>query len=114
MHSLLDAISKRDCQFAILDLTGVAGIDESSVTHLVSILRAITLLGATGIVTGLRPMTAKTMVDSGIEFPNVATFPTLQAGLRHCLNELRRTSTSSATRKKKNGAAKILTTIIGL
>jgi rsbT co-antagonist protein RsbR len=89
MQDLLTAISTRNCQFAILDLTGVAHIDESSATHLVSILKAIALLGARGIVTGLRPATARTMVESGIDFSSVATLPSLRAGLRYCFDELR-------------------------
>lgn len=89
MQDLLTAISTRDCRFAILDLTGVAHIDESSATHLVSILKAIGLLGARGIVTGLRPIIARTMVESGIDFTTVATLPTLRAGLKYCFDELR-------------------------
>lgn len=88
MQDLLEAISSRGCRFAILDLTGVAQIDESSATHLVSILKAIGLLGARGIITGLRPAIARTMVESGIDFTTVATLPTLRAGLKHCFDEL--------------------------
>jgi len=101
MQDLLSAISTRNCRFAILDLTGVAQIDESSATHLVSILKAIALLGAQGIVTGLRPATARTMVESGIDFSSVATLPSLRAGLRYCFDELRgpsRPKTKAPTR----------------
>lgn len=84
MSALLSAISARGAQFAILDLTGVVSVDAASASYLVQILQAVALLGAKGVVTGLRAQTAQMMVESGVDFQSVATFPTLRAGLRYC------------------------------
>ena len=48
------AIVNKDARFAILDLTGVDAVDTRTAGYIIEMIKAIRLLGAEGIVTGIR------------------------------------------------------------
>jgi anti-anti-sigma regulatory factor len=85
MESLLVAIAQKRARFAILDLTGVETIEETSAAHLIRIIRSVTLLGAHAIITGIRPAIAQTMVSLGLDMTAILTLRSLQDALRHCM-----------------------------
>lgn len=88
MESLLEAISSRSARFAILDLTGVQVVDTKVADHLIKLVRAIQLLGAEGIICGIRPNVAQTMVALGLDLSAIVTKANLRAGLTHCMQRL--------------------------
>ncbi|AUX22434.1 anti-anti-sigma factor [Sorangium cellulosum] len=85
MDSLLQAIVRTGARFALLDLTGVEAVDTKTAGYLVELVRAIRLLGAEGIITGIRPSVAQTVVALGLDLAEVTTLSDLQAGLKHCI-----------------------------
>ena len=84
MHGLLEAIVHKRARFAILDLTGVETVDPSSAEHLIRIVHSVRLLGATAIITGIRPAIARTMTELGLDLAGLLTLRTLQDALLHC------------------------------
>lgn len=88
MESLLDAISSRSARFAVLDLTGVQMVDTKVADHLIRLVRAIQLLGAEGIICGIRPTVAQTMVELGLDLSAIVTKANLRAGLMYCMQRL--------------------------
>ncbi|WP_437911487.1 PAS domain-containing protein [Sorangium sp. So ce302] len=88
MESLLEAISSRGARFAVLDLTGVQMVDTKVADHLIKLVRAIQLLGAEGIICGIRPTVAQTMVALGLDLSAIVTKANLRAGLMHCMRRL--------------------------
>lgn len=88
MDSLLEAITRTHSRFAILDLTGVDAVDTQTAAYLLSLVRTIRLLGAEGILTGIRPHVAETVVGLGVSLEGVKTLANLQAGLRYCIARL--------------------------
>ncbi|WP_081426273.1 STAS domain-containing protein [Sorangium cellulosum] len=88
MHSLLQAVSRGDARFAILDTTGVEAIDEAVADHLVRIVRAVQLLGVRAIVTGIRPAVARTMSSLDIDMRALGTHATLREALKFCMRSL--------------------------
>lgn len=90
MNRLLAAIVEKRAGFAILDLTGTGDVDAPLAAHLLSLVRAVRLLGAEGIITGLRPAAAKAMVSLGIDLQDVTTLSSLRQGLDHCIERSRR------------------------
>ncbi|WP_437806495.1 STAS domain-containing protein [Sorangium sp. So ce1078] len=88
MESLLEAISSRSARFAVLDLTGVQVVDTKVADHLIKLVRAIQLLGAEGIICGIRPNVAQTMVALGLDLSAIVTKANLRAGLMHCMQRL--------------------------
>ncbi|WP_437276856.1 PAS domain-containing protein [Sorangium sp. So ce375] len=85
MDSLLQAVVRTGARYALLDLTGVEAVDTKTASYLVDLVRAIRLLGAEGIITGIRPSVAQTIVSLGIDLAEITTLSDLQAGLKHCI-----------------------------
>jgi len=87
MNNLLSEISRSRVRYALLDLTGVEIVDTGTASHLISLIEAIGLLGAEGIITGIRPAVAQTMVGLGIDMSRLRTLANLQEGLRYCMQQ---------------------------
>lgn len=94
MDRLLTAIVETQAEFAILDLTGVDVVDTGTANHIWSIIRAARLLGAEGIITGIRPTVATTMVNLGVDLSSVVTRARLRDGLSYCMQRQGKTGAS--------------------
>lgn len=88
MDDLLAAIVDKRARFAILDLTGVEIVDTKTASYLIELIRAIRLLGAEGVITGIRPNVAQTMVSLGLDLSGIATVGNLRAGLKLCMRRV--------------------------
>jgi rsbT co-antagonist protein RsbR len=88
MQSLLNEVVRTRARYAILDMTGVDAIDTATASHLLSLIRAIQLLGAEGIVTGLQPSIAQTIVGLGVDLSGILTLATLREGLKLCMRRM--------------------------
>jgi len=62
-------------------------VDEGTAERLVRILRAIRLLGAEGMVTGIRPAVAHTLSTLGADFAGARTFSNLREAIKACMRE---------------------------
>ena len=89
MENLLIHVSKKASRFVILDVTGVEAVDTSTAGHLLKVIQALKLLGAEGIITGIRPSVAQTMVALGVDMEQITTLARLRDGLRLCMKRLR-------------------------
>ena len=88
MDSLLDAVVRTGARFAVLDLTGVEAVDTKTAAYLIELVRAVRLLGAEGIITGIRPTVAQTVVALGLDLTSITTLSNLRAGLKHCIVQM--------------------------
>ncbi len=88
MDNLLREVVRVRARFAILDLTGVEVVDTATAAHLISLVQAVKLLGADGIITGLRPSIAQTIVSLDIDMTDITTLATLQDALKLCMRRL--------------------------
>lgn len=78
LERLLDGVSRTRAETVILDLTGVPVVDTGVAGAVLGAARAVRLLGAGVILSGIRPELARTMVDLGLELGGVAIRATLQ------------------------------------
>jgi rsbT co-antagonist protein RsbR len=85
MTSLLQAISRERARYAIVDLTGVEVVDTSTADHLIRLFKAARVLGVDGVLCGIQPAVAQTVVALGMELGEVRTERTLQDALKWCL-----------------------------
>ncbi|MCY0987688.1 STAS domain-containing protein [Nannocystis sp. ILAH1] len=90
MDALLQAVTRTRARFAILDLTGVEVVDTGTASHLIKMIEAIALLGAAGILTGIRPSIAQTIVGLGVDLSRVVVHAKLRDALASCLRAGRR------------------------
>ncbi|WP_437489867.1 STAS domain-containing protein [Sorangium sp. So ce1014] len=88
MDNLLSAIVNKNARFAILDLTGVDAVDTRTAGYLIEMIKAIRLLGAEGIITGIRSNVAQTMIALGLDLSGVTTVGNLRAGLKLCMRRM--------------------------
>ncbi|MBZ5715221.1 STAS domain-containing protein [Nannocystis pusilla] len=88
MDNLLQTVGRTRARFAILDLTGVEVVDTGTASHLIGMIQAIRLLGAEGILTGIHPMIAQTIVALGVDLTRVAVFAKLRDALYYCIGQL--------------------------
>ncbi|HEY8380122.1 MAG TPA: STAS domain-containing protein [Nannocystis sp.] len=87
-NALLEAVSRTGARFAIVDLTGVDTVDTATADHLLRVMRAVRLLGARCVITGIQPAVAQIIVGLGLELQGVVTLRSLREGLRFCLRRL--------------------------
>ncbi|WP_434426034.1 PAS domain-containing protein [Nannocystis pusilla] len=88
MDSLLQAVARSRARFAILDMTGVDVVDTGTASHLLGLIRAIRLLGAEGILTGIHPNIAQTVVALGVDLSGLVVRSTLREALRYCIAQM--------------------------
>jgi anti-anti-sigma regulatory factor/PAS domain-containing protein len=82
LERLLQEVVSRQSNSVILDLTGVEVVESATAEHLFAIMRSVELLGAQGVVSGIRPSVAKTMVELDIKIASQKTYPRLSEALR--------------------------------
>lgn len=90
MERLLSAVVAKRGRFVILDVTGVDVIDTSTASHFLAIARAVELLGARCVLTGVRPAVAQTIVSLGVDLGEILTLRNLKHGLRYCISTQQR------------------------
>lgn len=98
MERLLAEIVRTRARFAILDLTAIDIVDTSVANHLVRIVRAIDLLGARAVITGIRPAVAQAIVSLGVDLSSMTTLRDLQEGLKSCMTWLAEEAASQKPR----------------
>jgi anti-anti-sigma factor len=84
-QALLQAVAQRRCRHAILDLTGVEALDSSTADHLLKMVQAVELLGARGVLVGIRPEVAQTLVTLGVDLTRIVTLSDLRQALLACM-----------------------------
>jgi anti-anti-sigma factor len=89
MNVLLDAVVARQCRHTIIDLTGVSAMDYATAEHLGRLLSAVALLGARGIVVGINPEVARTMISLEIDLSRVKMLANLREALLFVMREER-------------------------
>lgn len=89
MEDLLAAITRTRARCTIIDLTGVEDIDATALHDLLGLVRAVHLLGARCLVSGISPEVANTAVGLDVDLRALSSFATLEAALR-CAMQMRR------------------------
>lgn len=85
METLLLGVSKHGVSQVILDIIGVPIVDTQVANALIRAARAVTLLGAQTVLTGIRPEVAQTLVGLGADLSSIVTLGTLQAGIAYAV-----------------------------
>lgn len=105
-ESILTGVVEKRAKVIIIDITGLPVMDTSTANHLFRTVRAVELLGASAIITGVRPAIAQTVVSLGIDTTVLKTKARLVDGLRLALELTgQRVSTESTAAPQPNAAA---------
>lgn len=90
MEKLLNNIVAQRAKVVIVDITGVPVVDTLTASHLINTAKAVKLMGAHIIVTGISPKIAKIIVELGVELEGFKTFGLMSEGVMHALELLNR------------------------
>jgi PAS domain S-box-containing protein len=88
-NSLLQHIVNRQATYVILDSTGIASVDADVARRLLGIIDAVTLLGAKGVIAGIRRDVAISLVEAGVDIRRLTSLPNVRAALAAFLRTAR-------------------------
>jgi anti-anti-sigma regulatory factor len=83
--TLLDGVARARARVVIVDITGVAVVDTQVAGGLLRAARAVKLLGAQVVLTGVGPEVAQTLVSLGVDLGGLVTRSTVQTGIAYAL-----------------------------
>jgi rsbT co-antagonist protein RsbR len=87
-EQLLRGIRAHRAKLVVIDITGVANIDEGVANSLVNTVDASRLMGADVIITGLSAEIAQTLVTIGVDLNKMNTVGDLQGGIEEAERQL--------------------------
>ncbi|NJM05944.1 PAS domain S-box protein [Candidatus Gracilibacteria bacterium] len=82
METLLEGVALHHAHTVLIDISGVQVVDTQVADALLRAAKAIRLLGAQAILTGISAEVAQTIVQLGADMSGLLTLATLQAGLK--------------------------------
>jgi PAS domain S-box-containing protein len=80
-NALLQHIVTRQATYIIVDSTGIASVDEEVARRLIGIIDAVRLLGAKGVIVGIRRDVATSLVETGVDISRITTLPNVYAAI---------------------------------
>ena len=86
---ILEQVRRSGLRGVVIDVSGVSMIDRFMADRLAETARMASLLGATTVLTGLKPGVVTSLIDLGFEVKNFLTAISLEEGLRTPRNERR-------------------------
>jgi rsbT co-antagonist protein RsbR len=81
--ALLRAVVATRARCTIIDITGIEVMDTSTADHFLRMAKAVQLLGAACVLTGLNPQIAQTLVHMDVELEGLVTHRSLRDALQH-------------------------------
>jgi len=90
LETALSGVQDSHAQFVILDITGLRHVDTSVAGTLVRTARALQLLGAVAIITGIRAEVAQTLVSLGIDLGGIVCLSRLQGGIAYAQKQMQK------------------------
>lgn len=82
-EALLVAIIEKRARSAIIDITGIQVMDTGTADHFLRMAKAVRLLGARCVLTGINPGIAQTIVHMGVDLGGVVIHRSLRNALQH-------------------------------
>lgn len=81
MEDVLNAVVENKSDTVLIDITGVNIIDSAVAYNIIQVVSAIHIVGGKGMIVGIKPSIAQTLVKLGVDLVNIVTLGTLQEGL---------------------------------
>ncbi len=85
-EALLTQIVEKRAGIAIIDISGISAVDSAVADRLIRTAKAVRLVGAEAVLTGVGVEIAQTIADLGIDMEGLKTMSTLKDGLRYAIS----------------------------
>jgi rsbT co-antagonist protein RsbR len=82
-RKLLQTIVQTKARLALIDITGIQVMDTRAVDHFLRMARAVRLLGARAVLSGVHPNISQTIVHMGMDLRGIETHRSMRDALRH-------------------------------
>ena len=82
-EALLQGIVLKKARCVIIDITGIQVMDTATADHFLRMARAVRILGAECLLTGINPPIAQTIVQMGVDLSDIVTYRSLRTALQH-------------------------------
>ena len=86
-ETLLEMIVAKQARTAIVDITGIDVMDTKTADHFIKMAKAVRLLGADCILSGINPGIAQTLTHIGVDLTGIRTLRNLRDALQVFLRE---------------------------
>ena len=86
-ETLLEMIVAKQARTAIVDITGIDVMDTKTADHFIKMAKAVRLLGADCILSGINPGIAQTLTHIGVDLTGIRTLRNLRDALQWFLRE---------------------------
>jgi rsbT co-antagonist protein RsbR len=93
--ALLKSVVSTRARCTIIDITGIEVMDTSTADHFIRMAKAVRLLGAECVLTGINPQIAQTIVHMGVDMEGVTTHRSLRDALTHFVGRHGKATSSS-------------------
>jgi len=88
MERLLQRVADERAKCVVIDLTGVEIVDSMTANHIIKMGRAVKLIGAYCVISGIGRNIAQTLVDLGVELGTIETVRSLKEALQFCTRHI--------------------------
>lgn len=106
-EAVLQAVVSKSAKCAIVDITGIEIMDTGTADHFIRMAKAIRLLGARCVLTGISPTIAQTIVHMGVQLDGVTTRRCLRDALQdYVTNDVRKSKKRTDNSSGAHGRAK--------
>jgi len=97
-EALLTQIVEKRAGIAIIDISGISAVDSAVADRLIRTAKAVRLVGAEAILTGVGVEIAQTIADLGIDMEGLKTMSNLKDALKYVISRNKK-----SIEKEKNG-----------
>ncbi len=84
--ALLKAVVATRARCTIIDITGIEVMDTHTADHFIRMAKAVRLLGAECVLTGINPQIAQTVIHMGLEMADIVSHRSLRDALQYFIN----------------------------
>jgi rsbT co-antagonist protein RsbR len=91
--ALLNTIVEKKAKFIIIDITGIDAMDTRATDHFLRMARAVRLLGANCVLSGINPSVARTITQMGLDLQGVSSHRSLRDALQQHVKKVRKAKT---------------------
>ncbi|MDI3291423.1 PAS domain-containing protein [Polyangium sp. 15x6] len=89
LEVLLDGVAQRGASVVLLDVTGVPEVDPEAADAITRAARAVGLLGAELVLTGVGREVARTLIELGSDLRGIVTLGSLEQGIAYGIRKTR-------------------------
>jgi anti-anti-sigma regulatory factor len=90
LEVLLEGVAQRRASIVLLDVTGVPEVDHAAADAIMRAARAVSLLGAELVLTGVAPGVAWTIIARGADLKGIVTLGSLEQGIAYAMGRKKR------------------------